>query len=193
MIKISTLLIIAAMLFCTSCSDTPSSSDSNQNNTTKKEVTPPIATNGNDVAETAIKAGAPIVGKIFDNAEENKRRRDSIKQANSTHTWVYQIGESYEKSDLAGNELSKLKNISNIYIFKKSKHEYYLIKDDGYQKEQLEDSLGDFKRKVQSFETRVSILDLGTLCSGKKKPSVSKSIKYKIDGKKQEIECRECE
>jgi len=116
-----------------------------------------------------------------------------MKNANASHTWVYQIGEPFEKSDLAGDEWNKLKKIPNLYIFKKSRREYFLIKDDGSPKEILEDSLGDFKKKLNGVETRVAIIDLGTMCSGKKKPAVSEPVTYKVDGNKMKIDCRECE
>jgi hypothetical protein len=174
-----------------SCGDSTDSKTTANDNTTKQVQ--PAGTNANDVTIQEIKTAKDIGGKIVDDVAANKRRKDSIRTANATHTWVYQIGEPFEESDLAGKEWDKLNGMTNLYIFKKSRHEYYLIKDDGYPKELLEDSLGGFKKKLAGLETRVAIIDLGSFCSGKKKPSISDPIKYKVDGDKKKIECHECE
>jgi len=183
---LSALLI--SILFSLGCGD----STTPQDNTVKKD-TPTAGTNANDVKVDELNKASNLIGKGIDDIAANKRRKDSLKAANAQHTWVYQIGESFEKSDLASDEWNKLKGISNLYIFKKSRREYFLIKDDGYPKELLDDSLGDFKKKLIGIETRVGIIDLGTMCSGKKKPAVSDPVTYKVDGNKMKIDCRECD
>jgi len=193
--KGSTLLFISviSIALLASCNSSTDKSDPDKGVTTKKKDSTPTGTNANDVKVQELKSATTVANNLINNVEQNKRRKDSIRMANATHTWVYQIGLPFEKDDLAGVESDKLKNLSNVYIFKKSRHEYYLIKDDGYPKELLEDSLGDFKKKLQGIETRVTIIDIASLCSNNKKPEVSGSIKYKVDGDKKKIECRECE
>jgi hypothetical protein len=103
------------------------------------------------------------------------------------------MGSPMDNVKEAGKAFEKFKAMSHVLIFQKSRHEFYLIKDDGHSKEQLMDSLGAIKKQVASIENRVEIIDLMDMCSLRKRPILSNPIKYKTDDGKEEALCQICE
>lgn len=139
-----------------------------------------------EYVENGIKVDSLVESKI-----EKKHLKDSIKRANRKQIWVYQIGtpKKYD-SELIG-ALKLLDTISNICVFKKSRKSYYIIKDDGCSKKELENSLDSVKSMLAGITKRVDIINLDSFCNKKEK---IKEIK-KITDKKNKIEipCFECD
>lgn len=173
-------------LLIASCNNSPDKADTSNDKPTTAQAAP---TNQNDVEVAAVNT----VGSVVKDAIDNKRKKDSTEKANKEQMWVYQLGIQIEDAEDAGKEYDKYNGISNIYILKGGKHAYYIIKDDGYSKDQLYDSLGSFKKRISSIQNRVTPVDLAQLCPGKKKPITGDAIKYKLDKEKKEAECRVCE
>ncbi len=141
-----------------------------------------------------IKAVADGLHEIGKDVHQIKHDRDSTLQAGKEHFWVYQIGMPTDSKEEAGKAYEKVKSLSNLYVFKKSRGEYYVIKDDMvHSKEQLMDSLGSIEKRIQGSGNRIQMIDLSELCSLRKQPKGTDPVKYKIDGEKKEVECRACE
>lgn len=192
-------------VLCFSC-DEPTEENSTVNNTNITIVSDSVAESDANinVQEDEI-TKQDDMDKIVDVAQVGvdmikdgiafKNKKDSIRKANKEKLWVYQIGNAINAEDVATMAYEKIKDISNIYIFKLKKREYYLIKDDGYYSyEQLMDSIGDVKRRVSMVTSdRLLPIDLSAQCSSKKKPTITNSIKYKVNKERKEIECRVCD
>lgn len=187
-------IIFLSFHFFMSCDDTSDNSTTTNNttasNTTVVKDSSKNKTDVND-AITIVEAGLNIANNIID----SKHIKDSIRNSNKDRLWVYKIGSAYDDEELITQAYEKIKDVPHIYIFKKTKHELYLIKDDGYStQEQLIDSIGSCKKRIAMLTTAiVKPLDLSLECSSKKEPTTTKPIKYKIDKEKKEIECRVCE
>lgn len=123
------------------------------------------------------------------------RKNDSIGNANKQRMWVYQIGGTLESEEQAAAKYEKLKNIDNLYIFKRSSHEFYIIKDDAYKgNQQLIDSFSETRIKLETLSAdRLDIIDLSLLCPPKENLTHSRPIVYKLKGQKKEVECWNCE
>jgi hypothetical protein len=146
-------------------------------------------------ADGYIKAGKEGVGLVKDMVE-NKKRKDSIRNENKEPFWVYQIGDAYASEDLACKEFEILSGIPNIKIFKRARHEYYLVKDDGLSnREDYEETFGEVKKSIQALSAlRVKIIDLShEYCSSKTKPTTDKPIRYKVNGEKIPVSCLVCD
>ncbi len=198
-------ITISLSALCLSC-DEPAKDNSTINNTN-------ITIVNDSISESDINNNQQInegeerteVDEIIDvaNAGVNlikegisiKNKKDSIRIANKERLWVYQIGNAINDEDIAALAYDKLKEVPNIYIFKLKRHEYYLIKDDGYySNEQLLDSMGSVKKRMSTLTSdRLIPIDLSAQCSSKKKPTVTNPIKYKRDKEKREVECRVCD
>jgi len=115
--------------------------------------------------------------------------------SNKQRMWVYQIGGPLSREEQAAAKFEKLKTITNLYIFKRSSHEYYIIKDDTYKSnQQLIDSFSGTRIKLEAISNdRLDIVDLSLLCPAKENPAPSKPVLYKNNGELKEIECRSCE
>lgn len=182
-------IIVAFALFVivfTSCDDSSNVNAVSTNTTTKNSTT----ISGDTSKETIdlVKEGVTIVKDVI----AEKRRIDSIRNANEPRLWVYQIGESYDDDNLAAKAYDKLKESeSDIYVFRKKRKEYYIFKGVGVgSQKELEDSLSVIQKRTSY---RISMRDLSKLC--KKMPTVTDAIKYKIDGEKGKkyADCKTCE
>ena len=127
--------------------------------------------------------------------EEPALRTDSVVNPRKQRMWVYQIGGPISKEEQAAAKFEKLKTIAHLYIFKRSPHEYYIIKDDTYKSnQQLIDSFSGTRIKLEAISNdRLDIVDLSLLCPPKENPTLSKPVIYKNKSELKEIECRSCE
>ncbi len=121
----------------------------------------------------------------------NKWKEDSLKTANMPERWVYIIGDQIGSEKEAWRAFDKFKAIPNVYILKKGKSEYYIVKDDQYSRDRLGDSSLSFKKQIASIEPNVQTKNLGLLCPHKQ-PTVTDPIIYRKDGK-HEARCLICD
>ena len=142
------------------------------------------------IANVAVEVGK---GSIEAVKERNARirREDSLKAVNMPQRWVYIIGDQIGSEKEAWKEYDKFKDIPNLYLLKKSKSEYYLIKDDQFSTKQINDSIDAFKKRIANLEPKVEIGNLATKCPHEQ-PKVTDPIIYRKDGKK-EAPCRVCD
>jgi len=187
----STVLFFAFAIFI-SCDETDDHSTTNgdtSNTTINGDTSKPK--NEIDKVITIVDAGVDLVKDIKEISDKNVE----IRNANKDRLWVYKIGTAINDDGLAGKAYEKIKDIPNLYVFKKGKNEYYIIKDDGYStEEQLTDSLGSTKKLVANYTTdRVIPLDLSLECTSRKQPTKDDPIRYKMEREKKEVECRVCE
>ena len=128
--------------------------------------------------EIYVEAGMAAVEEV-QKALEQKKRNDSARVANKKPTWVYQIGRPKTHVQELWEAYEPLQGLSNLYVFKESKKSYIIIKDDGYSKQQLEESLEAFESEVEKFETRIHIVNLSTFCKAKEDIKQGKKIKIR--------------
>jgi hypothetical protein len=183
------IILVFCVLVFQSCSD-------NDTNTSTTSNT----TNNNPPKDTIIKKSdtailIETVGDLAKKALEQKRRKDSTMSASKGEHWVYQIGDAFDKQQLVGEEYEKLKSLNNIYVFRKPRNKYYLIKDEGFYSEtQAADSLPNFKSRLAKLSTaQATKIDLSQECSSRKLPTNSDRVKYKHGGEKLEVDCKTCE
>lgn len=182
------IAVTACIMLYLACNESGNKTDSSTTNNTT--INGDTTKSNNKIAEIVDAAGGLIKDVV-----ETKKYNDSIRNANKENMWVYQIGSKMNDADVASKMYEQLKEIKNIFIFKKSKKEFYLIKDDAYSsKEQLTDSIGSVKKNLLQYSAeRVTIVDLAQECSSKKLPTASSPIKYKVDGDKKDAPCRVCD
>lgn len=131
------------------------------------------------------------VGSVVEEIIEMKEKKNEKLKENKISMWVYLISPEINSKEIAAEEYAKLKDISGIYIFKKSNDEFYIIKDDGYTtEEQLMDSIGITKKRIAEItQNHVYPLNLSSKCSLKTQPTLSRRIKYNH----KKIECYTCD
>lgn len=182
-------LLFVSTLFISSCgndnseninavsTNTQTTNNNTINGDTSKKNSPEV-----EIAE-ALTAAA----KDFYDGWEKK---DSIRDANEENIWVYLIGDVYDDDDQIAKEYDKLiQTEKDIFIFKKKRKKYYLMKGNGFTSEkEMDDSLSVVQNRIQ---TRLSVVNLSKMCRGM--PKNAGSIKYKVDGEKKEAECKTCE
>lgn len=127
--------------------------------------------------EIYVETGMAVAGEVK-KVIEQKKRNDSVRIANKQPNWVCQIGRPKINVQELWEAYEPLQGLSNLYVFKESKKSYIIIKDDGYSKQQLEESLEAFKSEVEKFETRIGIVNLTTFC--KAKEDIKQGNKIKI-------------
>jgi len=156
--KIYIVLFLVAMFALISCRETPDNS-----------VT---AASTIDSSSFIQKEAEDLTTRIKE-ARIEKNRRDSVFAANREEVWVYQIGEN--KSD--PKEFEKTYNllsqrIQNLYFFKQSLRNYYLILHDGYNSEQeLLGKQAEIELALQKagVKDKISVINITTHCSLKEK------------------------
>lgn len=164
------------------------------NNTTTNNTTVVSDTIKHLTEEEKIEAGIDKSIEVINGLSEIVKERREARNAAKDPMWVYQIGAPINSLDKAIEECNRYDEIKNIFVFKKSKREYYLIKDDGYLSEnELKDSLDNFARKISSYtNARIKPVDLSQECTSKKYPTTAETEKKKIDGEIVEVECLIC-
>ncbi len=161
------------------------------NNTQENEIpnvqkTPP---NKSD-AEVALEAGrdAILISKeLYDNAQENKRKNDSIFNATKPQRWVYQLGDVMDNDESILKRYAQFKNTEGICLFK-DKDRFFFFKNLDHSKKELEDSLANYKSEYASFG--ITIIDLMELCHSKNEKLINtKSQKFGKRKNKIVIDC----
>ena len=190
--KIFILLVLSSTLsIWTSCTDTnntdaSSSTTVNENvDSSKSSTTDQKKSDG----EVILEGGKVILNAVTDGIDK-QRIKDSIREANKTKMYAFQIGIKMPEKD-AYEAYNKLKdaNIPNVYIFKAGKREYYTVQFQAKGEDDLNLSLGTFKSQLGELGTEgLSVINLNDFCSKRETVSRYSTIK---DG--DEIKCLECE
>ena len=114
------LVLLSISSFIFSCNNRPTPDNSENNTTTSTDES-----KKNDVKE--ITDGVVDVSKAI---LKEKHYKDSILIVTREQRWVYQIGDVMDNEKIAVSLRNKLKNISRVFVFKKSRKEFFVFKDD---------------------------------------------------------------
>ena len=152
----------------------------------------PINTEKSDIEiyTEVAKEGVELATEIGKNMKENKQRKDSIYEAEREKRWVFQIGDIANNEDAILELYQQLKDLDGLSVFKESRRSFFLFKDDGKAKQELEKTSGDIKAQVLKATSRVVVIDLMEKC--KKRESVKKTDDLIFKKKKVKISCYEC-
>ncbi|MBN8692573.1 MAG: hypothetical protein J0L69_05215 [Bacteroidetes bacterium] len=187
--KTSLLFILGLTFFGFACdsSETTNEVSVNTINTTTNNTTEDSDSSESESKEEKL---AKLALSTTTNAIDAWQKKDSIRDSKEPHIWVYQIGDSYDDDDLAAKAFDKLKEAEvDVYVFRRKRKEYYLIKGIGEtERKILDDSLSNVQKRVHA---RIQIIDLSKEC--RKLPTNTDAIKYKIDGEKKYADCKKCE
>ena len=121
---------------------------------------------------------------------EKKRIRDSIQLANREEILVYQIGMPKSSPEALWSTYKKLQGYGNICLVKASKRSYYLIKHEGYTKDEIESNKNEIEKRMQGMNVseEIRIVDLSSLCIGNNEVKMGRDEKVN----KEKIACYVC-
>jgi len=179
---------IAAYVFLTNTSSSPQLGSLEESTEIKTKDSPKEETIKTDL-DKVIEIGEKLVeGK--EKWSENKLKKDSIKRANRQEFLVYQIGMPKSSPEELWDTYKKLRGFGNVCLLKATKHSYYLIKHEGYNKEQMADHETAAKEYLESVDVseEIKIVDLASLCAGDEEAKMGKSEKVN----KEKITCYIC-
>jgi hypothetical protein len=171
-----------------SATNNPTSKDSTNSNETVQTSESENSTSKTD-AEVMLDAGKFIISTGIDFSEK-QRIKDSVNEAHKEKMYAYQIGLQYREQD-AFDAYAKLidSGVSNLYVFKVGRKEYYVIRFEAKGLEELEMSKEDFKSQLGDNGTEgLKVINLTDFCS--KKETV---IKHNETDKNREIKCLVCD
>lgn len=117
-------------------------------------------------AELVLEAFTVAVD-ITEGVVDDKRRSDSIRRANKEKLWAYQIGfEKTDKDDVfeVYDKLIDL-NVDGLYVFRKARKDYIIVKYEARAKDDLVNELADFKSKIAGVDSKVEVINLMDFCS----------------------------
>jgi len=126
------------------------------------------------IVEVADK-GIQLTEKLI--SQQNKK--DSIKRAKKEKHWVYQIGVPKRSRKELWKTYKLLQHIPNIKVFKESRRSYYIIKDDGVEKDSLMKGEISFKSTIDKIENRVKVINLAAFCKVRREITEGKRIKIR--------------
>ncbi|MGZ3894683.1 MAG: hypothetical protein ACXVPN_15420 [Bacteroidia bacterium] len=97
---------------------------------------------------------------------ENKRVNDSIKQSHKDKMYAYQIGVEKTDKDAVFDTYKKLMDlgITNMYVLKKSRKDFIIVKYEAKGQDELTGALDAFKTQIASVEGNVGITNLMQIC-----------------------------
>ena len=180
-----TLFFFVVAFVCLSCEETHNHSTTSTVDSSTTSIVNEAAKTDEEVKAELIKEGAKDLTALVKEARIEKNRRDSVFAANREEVWVYQIGTN--KNDVKDFEQTYQvlsSKLTNLYFFKRSRNDYYLIHHDGYNSEQelmdeqpaLEKTLAD-----AGIKESVRVINITTYCSMKDaiKPAAEVKLKRK--------------
>lgn len=144
------------------------------------------STSEEKIAKEILKTTADLAKNLVN----NRRVKDSILLANRVELCVYQIGLPIQDKDEVFEIYNKLDDKESVYVFEKTRGEYYLVKYEGKTRDELLIELKDYQNGLRSEIKGVKVLDLTKFCSKKKKIVVGGSIKKRKTNS--EIQCLIC-
>jgi hypothetical protein len=194
--KKTILFFLAAAITCLSCEETHNHS---------LTTTSTVESSNNGVVKATEKSVSEGESQLKEKGENDftrqikearieKNRRDSVFAANRQEVWVYQIGVSKSKP----TDFEKTYNIlstrmQNLYFFKKSPNNYYLILHDGYNSEK--ELLGK-QNKIEAtlaqagIKDKVQVVNITTYCGLKEEIKPAAEVKL---AKKETAICYTCD
>jgi hypothetical protein len=161
----------------------PEVKDSSEGNLPKVEMT--------EDAQTAIAIIDKVVG-LGKGAIKKMKIKDSISMANREKMYAYQIGLPVRHEDDIIDEYNKLTNAEDVYVFKKGRREYLMIKFEGKTEKELNDSLESYKNQLPvEIVGSAKIINLMSICSRKETLVIGEKIKK--NKKSNEVPCLICD
>ena len=136
-----------------------------------------------DITQTIVEAGTEML--------DAKRRNDSIKLSRREKMFAYQLGIPCRNEKLILDAYKNLTDKEGVYVFKKSRKEYLLVKYQSKSEGDLDKELVEY-RSLHTGEVigEIKKIDLVRECGKKKSPRLTgwlKSRKSKI-----QLECLTC-
>lgn len=189
-------LILAVMTIgmTTSCEPAPPKTDNSvvvQNGPTPEhtESSTGSATSSNEkIAKEVINATVDITKTVIKTLKVN----DSIRVANREQMYAYQIGLPIKNKDDVFEEYGKLENTESVYVLKKGRKEYYLIKYEGKSKDELSAGLEDYRKSIPSdLSGGAKVINMMNLCSKREKLMIGESLTKRKEN--EEIRCLICD
>lgn len=140
-----------------------------------------------NLIEKTFEKGPDLIAGTVEWLEERKEKKDSLRVASRDKIYSIQIGlpKSNEKDALSAYKLVSAR-LGSVKIFKRSKTEYFIVKQDGSSKTDLESVASELA--VSLREKNVRVIDLMTFC-GKKE--ILKEETQKIS--KERVPCLICD
>ncbi len=203
--KLLYLITATTMVLVFACTENNTEVNNNNNpNGNESENATTSETNGG-ASETSTESEKPASsktdgelifegGKLLLNASldaiEKQRIKDSINRANKEKMYAYQIGLQYREKDAyeAYNKLIDA-GVTNVYVFKAGRKEYYVVRFEAKGDEELNSGYGDFKTMLgDNGSEGVKVVNLMNFCD--KKETI---IKQTETSKGNEISCLICD
>lgn len=193
--KALSLLVIGASMM-TSCEEAPPKTNDSivveptpsptQESTENSTESTPSSSN-EKIAKEVINATVDLTKTVIKTLKVN----DSIRVANREQMYAYQIGLPIRHEDEVFEEYAKLENTESVYVLKKSRKEFYLLKYEGKAKEELNEGLEDYKKSIPSdLSGSAKVINVMSLCSKREKLMVGESLTKRKQ--KEEIPCLIC-
>jgi len=140
-----------------------------------------------EVIVNAADTGFQLAGELIN----QQKKKDSIIRANKEAYWVYQIGVPKRSKNELWETYKLLQHIPNVKVFKESRKSFYIIKDDGIEKDSLVKGEIAFKASINKIENRINIIDLATFCKVRKQ--IAEGDRLKIRKPKVKLPCLICD
>ncbi len=139
------------------------------------------------IAKEVISATVDLTKTVIKTLKVN----DSIRIANREQMYAYQIGLPIKDKDEVFEEYAKLDNTEAVYVLKKSRKEFYLLKYEGKTKEELNQGLEDYKNSISpDLSGSAKVINVMSLCSKREKLMVGDPLTKRKE--KEEIPCLIC-
>jgi hypothetical protein len=149
----------------------------------------------NSIADVGIDETIEAAGKIVDagkNLVEAKRKNDSILESKREKMFAYQLGVPMKSKDQVVEAYEKLSDTKGVYVLKKSRKEYVLVKYEDKPESQVDEELQDYKDDhAEEVIGEIKKVDLVKECGKRKKPVLSSRIKKRKDDT--QIDCLTCD
>lgn len=143
--------------------------------------------------EALIKEAITTAVDLGKNLLKQHKINDSVREANREQMYAYRIGFPMKDDDQVFELYSELDLTDNVYALKQSRKEYYLFYYNGNSRQQLEDSLEDFKKLLpENLRSNVAIVNMMQLCTNSRQ-KLMKAENLKQGKENAEIPCLVCD
>ena len=171
------LFFLMAAFVCLSCEETHDHSVTSSSTTVVNQV----AKTDKEVVSELIQEGSKDLTALVKEARLEKNRRDSVFATNREEVWVYQIGiNKREAKDFEETYNILSQRMQNLYFFKQSRNNYYLLLHDGYNSEQeLLDKQNEIEASLQEagLKDNIRVINITTHCGLKEKIKPAHEVK----------------
>lgn len=156
---------------------------------TSQEPTSILVENEKSELEEYVETGKIIIDEI-DKLSKSKKRKDSLARASKEPYWVIKIGKPKRNIKSIWPIYRQLDSIAHLRVFKASRKEYFLIRDNNLALPELKQDLENLKEIIQDFETDLQIIDLNTHCKVKQDILEINPLRLKREGLS--VKCYSC-